>query len=122
MPRNTEDIPMSGRVPRVHNMAKVPFEHYEDAMGAGEATVPKSKSLGIIDLGRDVVLHTGQDTLSSSTVQKYQNNPGAENDTPYPTVFTYGNKLWVHDGHHRIVASRLRGEPSIAVQHWDSGE
>jgi hypothetical protein len=73
-------------------------------------------------------LHTTQGSLEKSGIRHYidhPNNPenwkeGEGYDAP--EVYSHKGKTWIHEGHHRIIASRLRGEHSIKVHHWDTGE
>ena len=62
-----------------------------------------------------------QNYLHGPTVRKYMKNPPATNpkyprELYLPQVYKAprGSK-WIEDGHHRIVASRLRGDTSTDV-------
>jgi hypothetical protein len=67
-------------------------------------------------------LNTAQDYLDGPTVQQYLSEGAPEMDRHYPErryipeVYetTRGSK-WIDEGHHRIVASRLRGDPHTDV-------
>ena len=69
----------------------------------------------------DEPLNTMQNYLHGPTVRKYMNNPPGENPhfpgEPYlPEVYkTTRGSRWIEEGHHRIVASRLRGDDSTDV-------
>lgn len=76
-------------------------------------------------------LRTSQDYLHRPTLARYivegapEMDPDYEHeDVPYrPEVFTFGKRghQWIDEGHHRIVASRLRGDSSIKVTQGDAG-
>lgn len=78
-------------------------------------------------------VHTSQGHLHAPTLRKYLEGDVPEFDEDYagddgePSTVRYhpevaespqGNK-WVLEGHHRIVASRLRGEHSMDTWHTD---
>lgn len=73
-------------------------------------------------------LHTTQGSLDKSGIRHFidhPNNPehwkeGEGYDAPQ--VYSHQGKTWIYEGHHRIMASRLRGEHSIKVHHWDTRE
>lgn len=69
----------------------------------------------------DEPLNTMQTYLHGPTVRKYMKNPPSKDPhfpgEPYlPEVYTAprGSK-WIEEGHHRIVASRLRGDADTDV-------
>ena len=92
------------------------YDLYEDAMSASEETMPKHPSL--VKLYSDDPIFTGQSGLDATTVSSYRKTGSNE----LPLVFTHKGRLWIHDGHHRIVASRLNKDPYILVKHWVTGE
>jgi hypothetical protein len=70
-------------------------------------------------LYRDEPLFTEQEHFGTQGIRHYIDNPtvrtpSAGNDKPevYPDR---DGDLWINEGHHRIIASRLRGEPYINV-------
>ena len=70
-------------------------------------------------------LHTAQSQLHAPTVRKYMTEGAPATDPSYgneidnrylPEVLSSERgRKWVDEGHHRLVASRLRGEPSTEV-------
>jgi hypothetical protein len=70
---------------------------------------------------RGETLNTAQSHLHGPTVRKYMKNPPEENPhapgEPYlPEVYqTARGSKWIGEGHHRIVASRLRGDYGTEV-------
>ena len=76
-------------------------------------------------------LFTTQSSLSIPTLEHFLRNPNdpsrwieAEGyDAPH--IYTFNGDTWINEGHHRIAASRLRGESSMPVVHnhirteWD---
>lgn len=73
-------------------------------------------------VGRNMTLHTTQADLHAPTVRKYmvQGIPERKGrsyedgwddvDKQLPEVMGTGKSTWIAEGHHRFVASRLRGE------------
>lgn len=66
----------------------------------------------------DEVLHTAQGSLHGPTIRQYMKDGGVPEEDPQyegrkylPEVYTSvrGHK-WIDEGHHRLVASRLRGD------------
>lgn len=78
------------------------------------------------DLASDVPVHTTQTSVDRAGIRSYVDQPNDhtrwDDDNGYdaPEVYHHEGKLWVYEGHHRIIASRLRGEPSIKAQIWDA--
>lgn len=66
-------------------------------------------------------LFTTQSSLHIPTLEHFLQNPNdptrwieAEGyDAPH--IYTFKGDTWIHEGHHRIAASRLRGESSTQV-------
>jgi hypothetical protein len=116
MGRNNSDFHFGKQGDQVNILYKPDPDAWEEAMGAAEESMPKFPSL--VRLHKDEPLVTGQDTASASTISSYRKSSSKEP----PTVFTHQGQLWVHDGHHRIAASRLNGEDYILVKHWSTGE
>lgn len=126
-------LPMTSRVPRMHNVIwhndnENPEEHEDRIAIAGE-TMPSHPDHW--DLPSNVVLHTSQSHFGSGGIRRYMSNPeapsqGSEGRHEYgedlPEVYSHGGKYWIYEGHHRIIASRLRGEGSIPVHVWNTGE
>lgn len=74
-------------------------------------------------------LYTEQRTMSTAAVWHYRH--GGEllekltisgYGEQRPVIVTYRMRHWLADGHHRIAASRLNGEPEIACWHVINGE
>ncbi|NBX51274.1 hypothetical protein EBT25_15455 [bacterium] len=70
-------------------------------------------------VSRDEMLNTAQSHLHGPTVQKYMTEGAPEEDPDYegrrylPEVYTsLRGRKWIDEGHHRLVASRLRGDYS----------
>ena len=80
------------------------------------------------DMPASEELHTTQSVLNKSTIRHFVDNPNNPEEWKdgegynAPEVYTHQGKLWVHEGHHRLIASRLRGDSSTKVHHWDTGE
>ena len=77
-----------------------------------------------VNLPADVPLKSTQTTFDTAGVRHYYDSPNerlpeTKNSTPMIWRDTAGNH-WVHDGHHRIIASRLRGDASIHVKYTTS--
>lgn len=89
-----------------------------------EQPVSSGRDYGIESTGEvydNEILNTAQDYLHGPTVRKYiKNTPKSNPDYPegqyLPEVYTTvrGSK-WIDEGHHRIVASRLRGDGKTEV-------
>lgn len=68
-------------------------------------------------------LHTTQKHLDARAVKSYMQGNEPEFDTEYEDNVPYDPELlvsergthWIDEGHHRLVASRLRGDPSRRV-------
>jgi hypothetical protein len=67
-------------------------------------------------------LNTAQDYLDGPTVQQYMSKGAPEIDPHYPdrkylpeVYETVRGSKWIDEGHHRIVASRLRGDSHTDV-------
>ena len=118
-------IPTTGRVARMHNIVFVPrvtgYEDFNHSMSIS------NEQYKIINLRRDTPLRTFQDTFGTRGIRHYVDNPGQLTGDAWsekPQIYNGPDgKLWIREGHHRIIASRLRGEPSIEVQlhntYWD---
>ena len=70
----------------------------------------------------DETLHTAQSHLHGPTVREYMKDGGPEEDPDYPgrkylpeVYETPRGSKWIDEGHHRIVASRLRGDYGTEV-------
>jgi hypothetical protein len=76
----------------------------------------------------DETLHTAQQHLHAPTLKKYLAGDVPETDPEYDyednpepvpylpeTVVSESGRRWIDEGHHRIVASRLRGDVSTDV-------
>ena len=109
-------IPMTGRVARMHNVTYVPPEpwdqYFHDSCISDTQTEP-------MRLDRNTPLYTFQDSFGTRGMRHYvdtpnENTPGARSEKP-EVYNTEDGKLWIREGHHRIIASRLRGEPYIDV-------
>lgn len=68
------------------------------------------------------VVHTAQSHLHTPTLRKYLNydepDIDPETDAPYHPEVAYNlqtGSVWMDEGHHRLVASRLRGDLSRDV-------
>ena len=83
-----------------------PFQAY--ALKGERELPPVEETVAIADL------HPTQSELSPKTVNKYaKDNP--DDGTYTPDVYERGGKLYIADGHHRIVAAMKRGEKTIKV-------
>jgi hypothetical protein len=119
-------IPMTGRVARMHNITYVPMnedqiidqenENFQEP-DRSNWTYPNEK---VKMLDRNVPLFTKQSHFSTVGIRHYIDTPDVlsytETDNPIPVIVTgKDGKVWIHDGHHRIISSRLRGEQSLKV-------
>jgi len=80
----------------------------------------------------DEVLHTRQSHLHGPTLRRYmagdvpkydpdydyEDAPGSSDVEYRPEITMHKDRLWVQEGHHRIIASRLRGDSRIST--WTS--
>jgi hypothetical protein len=128
-------LPMTGRVPRMHNItwhdeAEDPEYHLqrtEDSFDSMPAH-PEIKTLLASH-----PLHTTQSHYGTKGIRRYVNNPNASHlggmghvqttdpeDEELPQIYRHGGLDWINEGHHRILASRLRGESSIQVYYWNA--
>lgn len=120
-------VPMTGRVARMHNITYVPMSEDEiidhenenfSALDRSSYTYPNEKEK-LLD--RNVPLFSKQSHFGTQGIRHYIDNPDVlanRGDTDYPTPVVYtgkDGKMWIHNGHHRIISSRLRGEQSIKV-------
>jgi hypothetical protein len=121
-------VPMTGRVARMHNITYVPMSEDDIINHENENFKGVRRPSGGIDypdqkeqlLDRNVPLFTKQAHFSAEGIRHYVDTPDElfVKDTDYPTPVVYTAKdgrTWIHDGHHRIITSRLRGEQSIKV-------
>jgi hypothetical protein len=97
---------------RAANIRSWPME--DSPVGSGRAYGIESEG-GVTS---DEVLHTSQGHLHGPTIRKYMQDGGVPEEDPHnegrkylPEVLTSarGHK-WIDEGHHRLVASRLRGD------------
>lgn len=119
-------VPMVGRVARVHNITYVPMSEEEliehenenfSELDRKSSTYPHEKEK---QLDRNTPLFTWQSHFGTQGIRHYMDTPDVlmykETDYPTPVVYTgKDGKVWIKDGHHRIISSRLRGEQSIKV-------
>jgi hypothetical protein len=119
-------VPMTGRVARLHNITYVP-------MSDDEIINHENENFSELDpetweypnekeklLDRNTPLFSKQSHFGTQGIRHYIDNPDvlADRYTDYPTPVVYtgkDGKMWIHNGHHRIISSRLRGEQSIKV-------
>jgi len=109
-------IPMTGRVARMHNITYVPLSEEEESEHdymAGEGNLVHYR------LQNHEPLFSQQTHFQTQGVRHFMDTPYdlknfKEGDTPvvYPDN---DGALWINDGHHRIIASRLKGDPYIDV-------
>lgn len=70
-------------------------------------------------LPKDVPLYTAQGRFDTAGVRHYYDNPSQKLPDPghvRPIVWRDSQgKHWIKEGHHRIIASRLRGDEAIPV-------
>jgi hypothetical protein len=114
-------IPMTGRVARMHNVTYIPLTNDEHMKHIHSTTGTRYNEFR---LDRDTPLYTSQEHLGTQGIRFYMKHPDqvtryAGNDKPeiYPDE---DGALWIKEGHHRIIASRLRGEPYIDVLKHES--
>jgi hypothetical protein len=120
-------IPMTGRVARTHNITYVPMtedeivdhenENFQHPVRGAELRWVNEKEK---QLDRNTPLFSKQSHFGTMGIRHYIDTPDvlAEKDTDYPTPVVYTGKdgrMWIHNGHHRIISSRLRGEQSLKV-------
>lgn len=104
-------------------------EEQWDRTDAADAARPTSQyPEDMVDIPFHQVLHTSQSSVDSPGLRAYvdrPNNPEEWKDDvgfDAPEVVEHKGRLWIHDGHHRIIASRLRGERSFKAHFWSTGE
>ena len=119
-------VPMTGRVARMHNITYVPMTEEEtidhenknfSEPDRSTYTYPNEKEK---QLDRNTPLFSKQSHFGTQGIRHYIDNPDVlvDHETDYPTPVVYtgkDGKMWIHNGHHRIISSRLRGEQSIKV-------
>jgi hypothetical protein len=119
-------IPMTGRVARMHNITYVPMsdeevmnhedENFSEPVRKPKWYYPNEKEK---QLDRNTPLFSKQSHFGTQGIRHYIDNPDVlaqETDYPTPVVYTgKDGRMWIHNGHHRIISSRLRGEQSIKV-------
>jgi hypothetical protein len=109
-------VPMTGRVARMHNVTYVKpkgsEKFYHDICISETQYEP-------MRLDRNTPLFTFQDSFGTRGIRHYVDNPNQPTSEAFaetPQVYnTEDGRLWISEGHHRIIASRLRGEPYIDV-------
>jgi hypothetical protein len=93
---------------------------------AADSTKEHQHPEDMYHLSSKVELHTSQEAADRAGIRSYVDKPNDPDewydDIGYdaPEVYHYHGKEWIHDGHHRIIASRLRGESSIRVHYWQA--
>lgn len=98
------------------------WNRHEDA----QETLSYAHPHEMVDLPAHVEVHTTQLSVDRAGIRSYVDRPNDhtrwddEIGFDAPQVYQHSGKLWVYEGHHRIIASRLRGEPSIKVQMWNA--
>ena len=125
------DIPLTKDVFKRVNVVSHPEQFGEDEeldrQLAADDTRTHQHPHEMHDLPAHQAVHTTQDTVDRAGIRSYidkPNNPEHWTEEGYdaPEVYHHQGKMWIYEGHHRIIASRLRGEPSIKVHFWDTGE
>lgn len=91
------------------------YEAWEEAVDKTESALVMGYKPSEMELPSTQRLHTGQDTVDTDTVSKYS----SDSSDKKPVVVSRRGKMWIHDGHHRIIASRARGDKSITVDHMN---
>lgn len=89
------------------------YEAWETAVDKAESALVMGFKPTTMELSNEQSLHTGQDTVDTDTLSTYSNTKSDKK----PIVVTHRGKMWIHDGHHRIVSSRARGDKSLTVDH-----
>lgn len=98
------------------------WDRLEDAQESQQLFHPHEMT----DLPAHVEVHTTQGLVDRAGIRSYIDQPNDhtrwDDEIGYdaPQVYHHKGKLWVYEGHHRIIASRLRGESSLKVQMWDA--
>jgi len=120
-------VPMTGRVARMHNITYVPMTEEETIEHENENFSPPVREPKWFypnekekQLDRNTPLFSKQSHFTTRGIRHYVDNPDVlvDHETDYPTPVVYtakDGKMWIHNGHHRIISSRLRGEQSIKV-------
>lgn len=124
-------LPMTGSVPRFHNITYREHSYKDSVNRTVKAEDSKPETPSVVDLPATLKLNTTQSHYGTLGIRRYIDQPDAPHtssghrlsknnrSTDIPQVYSEGGELWIHEGHHRIIASRLSGEPSIQVQYWD---
>jgi hypothetical protein len=91
-----------------------------------DETMNHSRPEDMWDMPASQELHTSQTHVDRAGVRSYIDRPNdpehwdENNGYDAPSVYEHQGKLWIHEGHHRIIASRLRGDSSIKVHYWNT--
>jgi SPP1 gp7 family putative phage head morphogenesis protein len=67
-----------------------------------------------------IPLTATQEVMDAARVEAFLKNPNLAidaGDEALPKIFRYNNRLYIHDGHHRMAAAVLSGEETIAVRY-----
>jgi len=73
------------------------------------------------DMPSDVQLHTSQESVDTGTLKHFREQPNDPNNYveaegyDAPQVYHHDGKYWISEGHHRVLASRMRGDSSTKV-------
>jgi hypothetical protein len=113
-------IPMTGRVARMHNITYVPMTEDEKEQ-EGHYQIPEENDSHPYRLYHYEPLYSTQEHFGTRGIRNYVDTPPGSNEKPVIFPDDEGD-LWIHDGHHRIIASRLRGEPYIDVERHENWE
>lgn len=122
-------ISMASGAPRSKNIVFVKDEtpdDYEDRVESAGWSMPSHPEHW--DLPTTQPVHTSQERFGAQGIRKYMKNPESTSETSegrdhtedLPEVYSHGGKIWIYEGHHRILASRLRGDSSIPVHYWQA--
>ena len=113
-------VPMTGRVARMHNITWSPMSE-DEQIDEGHEEYPEFKAHPY-RLYSDEPLNTTQNHFSAKGVRYYfDKNTNIDRNGEKPRIFADDDgELWIHDGHHRIIASRLKGEPYIDVMRHEN--
>jgi hypothetical protein len=124
MPRNNSDFQNGRWVSATGNaFKKIGIEHSPEGPNWQENKAVDFNInrgwISSIDLPSSTPLYTMQNSVDTAGVRHYYDHPDEKLPDPghaRPIVWQdSGGKHWIKEGNHRIVASRLRGDKSIAV-------
>jgi hypothetical protein len=130
-PKN--EMPTTKPVFKKINIISHPELENTDEENSRMDSAMKTRDLAIFhDLPSNVEVHTSQSQIDRAGIRSYIDNRNSHTNKvshpvfgsgpDVPEVYRHSGKLWLFEGHHRLAASRLKGETSTKVSLWNTGE